>query len=348
MAKDNSPADKEAGKEEKKAGLKLPSVKMPKLAVPKLNLKQTFGDGDTRKAAIGIGGSILAGLLAFVIIFGVLIYKYKSDSNLTYSVARVVPYPVERVNGSFISYGNYLFELNSVKHYYQNQVGADNKPAIDFKTAEGKAKLNDLRKQILEQLKTDAVTKQLIKKYKITVADKDVNDQVDQITKTSGGVDKVKEVLTKYYGWSLDDLRSKVRFQLAKQKLQEKIASDDGINAQAKAKAEDVLAKVKAGGDFGDLAKQYSEDPGSASNGGDLGTFGHGQMVIEFENAAFALQPGQVSDLVKTKFGYHIIKVIDKQDDKVHAAHILIKSVDFDQYIKDQVTKAKVSVYFHP
>ena len=77
--------------------------------------------------------------------------------------------------------------------------------------------------------------------------------------------------------------------------------------------AESVLAKVKAGGDFAALAKQYSDDDTNKKNGGDLDYFGHGTMVKEFDDAAWALQPGQVSDIVKSQFGLHIIKVIDKK-----------------------------------
>jgi peptidyl-prolyl cis-trans isomerase D len=83
--------------------------------------------------------------------------------------------------------------------------------------------------------------------------------------------------------------------------------------AAVRKQAEDILAKVKAGGDFAALAKQYSEDEASKVNGGDLDYFGRGRMVPEFETAAFALEPGAVSELVKSQFGFHIIKVTDKR-----------------------------------
>jgi parvulin-like peptidyl-prolyl isomerase len=83
----------------------------------------------------------------------------------------------------------------------------------------------------------------------------------------------------------------------------------------AKQKADDLLAKIKAGADFAKLAKENSDDPGSAAKGGDLDWFKHGAMVKQFDEAAFKLQPGQVSEVVKSPFGYHIIKVTGRKSD---------------------------------
>jgi peptidyl-prolyl cis-trans isomerase C len=93
----------------------------------------------------------------------------------------------------------------------------------------------------------------------------------------------------------------------------EKLSPED--RKKAKEKAEAILKRVKAGEDFAAIAKSDSSCPSSAE-GGDLGYFARGQMVPPFEKAAFALQPGQISDVVETQFGYHVIKVTEKQDAK--------------------------------
>jgi peptidyl-prolyl cis-trans isomerase D len=84
--------------------------------------------------------------------------------------------------------------------------------------------------------------------------------------------------------------------------------------AEAQRRAEDLLKQLKGGAKLEDLAKKYSEDPGSAKEGGSLGWIGKGQTVPEFEKTAFSLPKGQISDLVKSSYGFHIIRVDDKQE----------------------------------
>ena len=109
------------------------------------------------------------------------------------------------------------------------------------------------------------------------------------------------------------------------------ITDPNQAKAKALAKAQELLKQIKGGGDFAELAKKNSACP-SASRGGDLDYFGKGQMVEPFEKAAFALKPGQVSDVVETKFGYHIIKVTDHKDPN---------TVPFDK-AKDDIKKMLV------
>lgn len=99
------------------------------------------------------------------------------------------------------------------------------------------------------------------------------------------------------------------------------IAEDAGEDeiAAARKKAEDLVARLRAGEDFAALAKEFSDDPGSAADGGDLGLFGKGMMVPEFEDAAFTLAQDQISDPVRSPFGFHIIQVTEIQAAQVPA-----------------------------
>jgi peptidyl-prolyl cis-trans isomerase D len=91
------------------------------------------------------------------------------------------------------------------------------------------------------------------------------------------------------------------------------LKTEGKTEADVKKLADDLAAKAKAGADFAALAKQYSEDDTNNTKGGDLDFFGKGQMVPEFDQVAFALQPGQISDAFKTSFGYHVVKLVEKR-----------------------------------
>ena len=109
---------------------------------------------------------------------------------------------------------------------------------------------------------------------------------------------------------------------------------DEKAVADARAKAEGVLKELKAGGDFAKLAEKYSDDPGSAKSGGDLGWIGRGRTVPEFEKAAFSLGKGQTSDLVKSSYGFHIIHVEDKQE--AHLKTLAEVKSEIEEKVKQQ------------
>lgn len=126
------------------------------------------------------------------------------------------------------------------------------------------------------------------------------------------------EQLKEYYETHLDDYKKdeiKASHILIStlNEMKEPLSEDETAKKEAEAKA--ILKRVKAGEDFATLAKEYSDDDTSAVNGGDLGYFAKGVMVPEFEEAAFKMKAGEISELVKSTFGYHIIKVYDKKEE---------------------------------
>ncbi len=210
---------------------------------------------------------------------------------------------------------------------------------------------DEILRGVLDQLVVFHVLMQETKARQIAVTEADLSARVGELQKQFPSEDEFKKALAAR-GMTLDDLKQETRQELALSRLVEaevkpqiKVAEGDvkdfydknpdrfkqpeAVRAshillrvepsataeqkqQARAKIDDLLEQVKAGGDFAALARQHSQD-GSAPQGGDLNYFPRGQMVPPFEQAAFALQPGQVSDVVETQFGYHIIKVTDRR-----------------------------------
>ena len=113
-------------------------------------------------------------------------------------------------------------------------------------------------------------------------------------------------------------LKCRVRCKASHILIKVDAKADEAQKAEARKKIEEVQQKLKDGGDFAALAKEYSEGPSSAK-GGDLGYFRRGQMVKPFEEAALALKPNEVSDIVETRFGYHLIIVYDTKPEQTLA-----------------------------
>jgi len=152
------------------------------------------------------------------------------------------------------------------------------------------------------------------------------------LAKIENGVQITHDELQAYYNQHRDQYRVSEQAKVSHILIKAPLPGPDGkIDekgvAEAQRRAEDLLKQLRAGAKFEDLARKYSEDPGSAKEGGSLGWIGKGRTVPEFEKAAFSLPKGQISDLVKSSYGFHIIRVDDRQD-----AHM--KTLD---EVKDQI-----------
>lgn len=177
------------------------------------------------------------------------------------------------------------------------------------------------------------------KKQNVKVTDEEVEKEIDKIAEQYGGRETFEQFLG-MYGTSLDDIKENVKVNIKIEKLlgsDVKITEDEmktyfeenkesfdekeqvkasHILVDSEDKAREVKEKLDAGEDFAELAKEYSTDTSNKDQGGDLGFFARGAMVKEFEDAAFSMEIGQISDPVKTDYGYHIIKVEDKKPAK--------------------------------
>ncbi|GAC90241.1 parvulin-like peptidyl-prolyl cis-trans isomerase [Anoxybacillus flavithermus NBRC 109594] len=203
---------------------------------------------------------------------------------------------------------------------------------VVVETKEGNITKEELYNEMKERYGKDVLRdlvheKVLSKKFKVT--DEELNKEIENLKEMYGvqydlavqqnGEEAIRDMV------KLDLLRQKAAMEDIKVTDEELKKYYNEYKPKVKAShilvddektAKDIKAKLEKGEDFAKLAKEYSKDTGSAQNGGDLGWFGPGKMVEEFEKAAYALKVGEISDPVKTQFGYHIIKVTDKEKKK--------------------------------
>jgi len=254
-----------------------------------------------------------------------------------------------------------------------------------------------LRQQTLDRMVADRLLDTEIKQANITVTEQEVTGQLEEIASAQKITLEEFKKRMESFGQNFDEIKQQLQRQLAVQKLldakfgdQVKVTEADAqtyydenpdrfktpeqvrashiliqpdpnmdpnqAKVKARAEAQDLLKQIKEGADFAELAKAHSDCP-SRERGGDLNFFGRGQMVPPFEEAAFKLKPGQVSDIVETKFGYHIIKVTDHREADViayeQAKENILKMLKqrkqselFKEYIES--LKAKANIVYPP
>lgn len=282
-------------------------------------------------------------LAVFIGVFSYGIYNQGWEGGATRSVAKIIPFPAASVGGSWINFSAYLDEVDILKDYHQDF------KSVDFSTDEGAAKLAEIKDTTLYQMIEDVVIKKEASRLGVIVTNDEFEASFKDLLESNGGEDKVKENLDKYYNnMSIAAFKEQYRKKMLRAKLSEKITEDESLHADSKKKATDLLAQINSGEDFATLATANTDDTASATTGGDLGFFGKGKMVPEFETAAFALKKGQVSEVVKTVYGYHIIKVTDTKGEEIQVSHILIKTQDFNEWLTEKVEESQFKQFFTP
>jgi peptidyl-prolyl cis-trans isomerase C len=164
------------------------------------------------------------------------------------------------------------------------------------------------------------------------------------------------EDVKKFYDENADQFQQPAQIRASHILIILDASADQAKKDDAKKQLETVLARLKAGEDFTAVAKEVSQDPYTKDKGGDLDYFSKGQMVQTFEDAAFALKPGELSNIVETDYGYHIIKVTDKKDAKTISLDESKEDIrnslksskvnsDVNKYVAELKNKAKVEIF---
>ncbi len=224
-----------------------------------------------------------------------------------------------QVNGQPI----YLVDYERQVAQYQEAMASS---GIDLVSEEGQQRLLQAREQILNWMVEQVLVEQAAASMGIVVTDEQIEAELTSLLEDVGGEEAFQARLEQN-DMTLQDVRTELRAQLIGAAVVEQVTAAVPTTAEhvharhilvdTQEEAERLLAQLQAGADFAELARTYSQDESTRAAGGDLGFFPHGVLLApEVDEAAFALQPGQISGVVASSFGYHIVQVIEREPER--------------------------------
>lgn len=275
---------------------------------------------------------------------------------------------VAEVDGHQITQEEFDKDFQVYKDLYERQLGEG---ALDQEGIDGKTMGESLEESILEKLIMERLIQDDNEEKGIQVTEEDLQEYIEEYKESIGGEESYQQFLQsnnlsdEYF---VDNMMKELRGRKHKEDFLEGITvsqerareyyeenRDDLVEINAshillgsEAEALDVEQRLDAGEDFAQLATSESLDSVSAVNGGNLGYFGKGQMIPEFEEVAFQLEEGEISDVVRTEVGYHIIKLQDKResfDDLEDKVTEIIREQEYFEYVQSLREEATIDTY---
>lgn len=255
-----------------------------------------------------------------------------------------------RVNGQEVSMA--VFQ----KQFFQFKVALTDQK-VDLTTDEGKAALAQVRLQVLNSLIELALIEQAAARMGISVTDEQVSTRVQETVAAGGGDEKFQAWLLES-GISDKEFASQLRAEMITEAVIQNVTGSVAATAEqvharhillgSEDKAQEASRRVQAGEDFAKVAREVSLDGITRDDGGDLGWFPKGMLSVpkEVEDAAFALQPGGVSGVVRSPYGYHIIQVLDRQTGRALQSDVYqaMKQKAFDDWLQQQRAAAQIEI----
>jgi len=225
---------------------------------------------------------------------------------------------------------------------------------LDLESEEGQGKLAQMRRQVLDSMIEQVLIKQAAAKEGVAISEEEVEAAIQESIEEGGGQASFEEWL-QISDLTYEDFEVELRFQLLAQAIFERVTNSVPTTAEqvharhilvdTEEEAQAILTQLQAGQDFAALARQLSQDENTKEAEGDLGFFPRGLLISpEVEEAAFALLPGQISGVVRSQFGYHIVQVLEKEPDRPLPPELLntLKEQAFASWMQEQWDSATI------
>lgn len=281
-------------------------------------------------------------------VFTIMARNSGVDSDLVRGLSTLYRTPIAKINGDKVLYTSYLQDVETLDIFYASQQNGLPTPSDD-----------EVTQQVLSRLIVNTLIEDIAPEFDVEVTDIDLETEKNNILAQFPDVETAQRELADRFGWDMDTYIERVVSPVI---LERKLAEafevgntgeyeefiDKEVRAShilfrveegddqetVKTSAQEVLDRIKAGEDFGELAKEFGSD-GTSDVGGDLGWFGPGVMVPAFEEAVFALEPGQLGEeLVETQFGFHIVRLDEQRNRR-----------SFESFMNAQIEAAKITLY---
>lgn len=305
-----------------------------------------------QKSRVGVALlGVFVGLLLVVTLYSVGLYQFNWNNGFTQAIEKVVPYPVAIVNGSIVKRSRFEEAVSALEKFSNLEEEKSGIPA------EQRFDRDEIKERVLNRMVDDLLVYDLLQKNGGEVTEQEIDAEIENVRANIGEEKTLEEHISELYGWTLEEFKEyAVKPTLAEVELQQLYLSDASIGGDERQKEQDTFeeakelaGKIKSGEiSFEDAAKDRSDDIYTKESGGDLGEIVKGQMVPEFEQQVFdELEEGEVSDPVRTMFGFHIIQVDSKNEDgSVNARHILL-AVDnlYQEWIASEKEKASITIF---
>ena len=292
------------------------------------------------------GGAVFVLFVLFVII---TVYIFDAHNAGVTRIERTIPLPSVFIGATpAFSIKSFFENRDAVKRFYENQDFASIGVRVDFSTEEGKKRFLVRERAVLNKMIEDAIIEELARDRGIRITKAASENRMARMIDEFGKRKVVENNLQRLYGWTTDDFVVRiVRPSFYREELEKKFETENSPTREMREKIDRAYKELMDGRIFDDVAHQYSEGI-TAAQGGILGWFSEDQLVPNVSDVAFSLAEGQMSEIIESPLGFHIIRVNERREENgvtlVNLSQIIVHKKTFAQWLEDHMRAKTIMI----